>query len=396
MPFLGKSPADGNHNVMLDAITTSATATYNLTKDSIAYTPISAQSLMVSLNGVTQAPISAYTVSGSTIVFASALTSNDAIDYIIAFEGPKVTATLDDNTVTTAIIKDSAVTTAKIADNAITSAKIGVDVIVAEDLAANSITVSEITDGAVSTAKVADDAITLAKMAAGTDGQIITYDASGNPVAVGPGTDGQVLTSTGAGSPPAFENAAGGGGVDGITSSADGTAMTIDSSERIVMPSQPMFSAHSINAVSGGSLHTEASYVYNDNGSTSSTIQAVSFKNILVNVGSCWNNSTGVFTVPVAGRYFAYFNNNYNDGNTGNGWPGSYMMQNANARANSYMNHTISGNDEYFNLVVCVILDCAVNDKIWPGYHSSYLAPKTAPNASDTWGYNTCTIYLLG
>tara|TARA_Y100001938_G_scaffold121975_1_gene170012 strand:+ start:548 stop:1357 length:810 start_codon:yes stop_codon:yes gene_type:complete len=43
----------------------------------------------------------------------------------------------------------------------------------------------------------------------GTDGQIITYDANGNPVAVGPGTDGQVLTSTGAGSPPAFEDAAG-------------------------------------------------------------------------------------------------------------------------------------------------------------------------------------------
>ena len=49
------------------------------------------------------------------------------------------------------------------------------------------------------------DAITLSHLAAGTDGQIITYDASGNPVAVGPGTDGQVLTSTGAGSPPAFE-----------------------------------------------------------------------------------------------------------------------------------------------------------------------------------------------
>jgi hypothetical protein len=39
----------------------------------------------------------------------------------------------------------------------------------------------------------------------GTDGQVITYDANGNPVAVGPGNDGQVLTSTGAGSPPAFE-----------------------------------------------------------------------------------------------------------------------------------------------------------------------------------------------
>ena len=143
MPFLGKQPSDGNHNVLLDAITTSATATYNLTKDSVAYTPVSAQSLMVSLNGVTQAPISAYTVSGSTIVFASALTSNDVIDYVIAFEGPKVNANIDDGTITTAMI----------ADNAITSAKIGVDVIVAEDLAANSITVSEITDDAVTQAK---------------------------------------------------------------------------------------------------------------------------------------------------------------------------------------------------------------------------------------------------
>ena len=60
----------------------------------------------------------------------------------------------------------------------------------------------------VKTLGIADDAVTLAKQAAGTDGQIITYDASGNPVAVGPGTDGQVLTSTGSGSPPAFEDAA--------------------------------------------------------------------------------------------------------------------------------------------------------------------------------------------
>ena len=52
---------------------------------------------------------------------------------------------------------------------------------------------------------VADDIITLAKMAGGTDGNIITYDASGDPAVVATGNDGQVLTSTGAGSPPAFE-----------------------------------------------------------------------------------------------------------------------------------------------------------------------------------------------
>ena len=51
----------------------------------------------------------------------------------------------------------------------------------------------------------ADNSVTLAKMAPGTDGNIISYDASGDPVAIATGTDGQVLTSTGAGSPPAFE-----------------------------------------------------------------------------------------------------------------------------------------------------------------------------------------------
>ena len=66
---------------------------------------------------------------------------------------------------------------------------------------------------AIATAYIADNAITLAKMAHGTDGNLITYDASGAPAAVATGNDGQVLTSAGAGQPPAFENAASGGTV---------------------------------------------------------------------------------------------------------------------------------------------------------------------------------------
>ena len=57
----------------------------------------------------------------------------------------------------------------------------------------------------VETADIQDNAITLAKMAGGTDGNLITYDASGDPAYVATGSDGQVLTSTGAGSAPAFE-----------------------------------------------------------------------------------------------------------------------------------------------------------------------------------------------
>ena len=61
----------------------------------------------------------------------------------------------------------------------------------------------------VTSAQIADDAITLAKMASGTDGAMLTYDASGNPVAI-TGTDGQVATSAGADAVSAFEAAAGG------------------------------------------------------------------------------------------------------------------------------------------------------------------------------------------
>ena len=77
-------------------------------------------------------------------------------------------------------------------------------------LADDAVTSAKIADDTVAEANMANDAIGLAEIKAGTDGQILTFDASGNPAFVGPGTDGQVLTSTGAGSPPAFEAASGG------------------------------------------------------------------------------------------------------------------------------------------------------------------------------------------
>jgi hypothetical protein len=40
----------------------------------------------------------------------------------------------------------------------------------------------------------------------GTDGQIITWDASAKANAVGPGTATQVLTSNGAGAEPSFQD----------------------------------------------------------------------------------------------------------------------------------------------------------------------------------------------
>ena len=111
------------------------------------------------------------------------------------------------------------------------------DKLTSDMITAGAVNAAAIADGTVVAAEIADDAITLAKMAPGTDGQIITYDASGNPVAVGPGTDGQVLTSTGAGSPPAFEAASGGDKrnyiIDGdFTQWPEGTTVTAPSSNK--------------------------------------------------------------------------------------------------------------------------------------------------------------------
>ena len=108
--------------------------------------------------------------------------------------------------------------TSGIADDAVTTDKL-----------ANAIN----TERTANTAKVSltDNSVTLAKMAGGTDGQIITYDASGDPVAVGPGTDGQVLTSTGAGSPPAFETLPTSGAT--LTGSTDNTICTVTGANAI-------------------------------------------------------------------------------------------------------------------------------------------------------------------
>ena len=78
---------------------------------------------------------------------------------------------------------------------------------------------------------IEDDAISLAKLAGGTDGNIISYDASGNPVAIATGNDGQVLTSTGAGSPPAFEAASSttiNNNADNRVITGSGTANTLE------------------------------------------------------------------------------------------------------------------------------------------------------------------------
>jgi len=96
---------------------------------------------------------------------------------------------------------DGSIDTAHLANDAVTAAKIGDDVIDSEHYV----------DGSIDTAHIANDAVSLAKLASGTDGELITWDASGDPATVAVGTATHVLTSNGAGAAPTFQSAAGGG-----------------------------------------------------------------------------------------------------------------------------------------------------------------------------------------
>jgi len=171
--------------------------------------------------------------------------------------------------ITSRVIADNAVTSSAIADGAITASKIASDAIdiVADttpqlggdlDVNGNAIAGStvqingaggELMISATENGPVALRYDNNLKLTTKSDGVDITGElqsdsldvdgdadisgtiALGNlTIAGAQGTDGQVLTSTGSGI--AWEDAAG-GGVDGIVSSADATAITIDSSENV-------------------------------------------------------------------------------------------------------------------------------------------------------------------
>ena len=112
--YIGKPPATGLFK-KLDSITVvNAQAAYTLQYSSSNFKPATAEQLIVSVNGVIQAPGDAYTISGSTITFSENLVTGDVIDFIVALGevGNSVTPTdgsVDINKMSTSIMKDNAI-----------------------------------------------------------------------------------------------------------------------------------------------------------------------------------------------------------------------------------------------------------------------------------------------
>ena len=83
MGYIGRTPTVGNFQVCDSTSVVNGQAAYTLQVGGTNVTPEAAQNCLVSLNGVLQAPISSFTVSGATLTFASNLATGDAIDFVM-------------------------------------------------------------------------------------------------------------------------------------------------------------------------------------------------------------------------------------------------------------------------------------------------------------------------
>lgn len=114
------------------------------------------------------------------------------------------------------------------------------------------------------------------------------------------------------------------------------TGLNIDASGRVTMPLQPTF------------------YGYRDAGNVTAT-SVVLHNNIRVNVGSCYNASTGVFTCPIAGVYEIFVG-----GHGENSQPVVLQIQlNGTSITEEYANGA-----SYPSVTAFAITSCAVNDQI--------------------------------
>ena len=143
--------------------------------------------------------------------------------------------------------------------------------------------------------------------------------------------------------------------VDAIKHSGGTSAMTIDSSGRVLTPNRPTFRARRINNLSlGGGSDTQ-----------NLLMNAVDF-----DVGSGYDTSTGVYTVPLGGVYFFFINARFDD--VASGGYSRAIIHNDKTGATSYTDlvnvlHSIVGtgmSTNYHTIQASGLLQCATNDTI--------------------------------
>ena len=107
--YIGKTPTVGNFQVC-DAISVvNGQAAYTLQVGGVNVAPESANHMLVSLNGILQKPGSSFTISSSTMTFASNLATGDVIDFVQILGNVLDIGQPSDDTVTAAKINNDVI-----------------------------------------------------------------------------------------------------------------------------------------------------------------------------------------------------------------------------------------------------------------------------------------------
>ena len=116
MAYIGRDTDKISNVEVLDNITFDGSSSYTLQKGGSNFTPSSANTILLSIDGVVQA--GNFTVSGSTIDFGTAVAGTSTCDFILHY-GVGLITTPSDGSVTEAKIGTGAVTSAKLASGAV-------------------------------------------------------------------------------------------------------------------------------------------------------------------------------------------------------------------------------------------------------------------------------------
>ena len=127
--YIGKTPTVGNFQVC-DAISVvNVQAAYTLQVGGVNVAPESANHMLVSLNGILQKPGSSFTISSSTMTFASNLATGDVIDFVQILGNVLDIGQPSDDTVTAAKINNDVIS----GQTALTSAPADTDELLLSD-----------------------------------------------------------------------------------------------------------------------------------------------------------------------------------------------------------------------------------------------------------------------
>ena len=166
-----------------------------------------------------------------------------------------------------------------------------------------------------------------------------------------------------------------------IDNGSNGNDFVITQSGHVTKPNQPMVGCRHFSQ--------NGSTVYNDG----NDIVALRFHNVDVNVGSHFNNTTGIFTCPVAGNYFISCQSNLRA--QGSQWSSLYIIYkpsggSAQKLSDNWMPSSL--NNTWSPIAASHLCNCNAGDELSMAYSAAY----SAPSNSSTSGGVQMSIFLFG